>query len=504
MTSTIEKIFEPPETRAGRIRRRRKRIGLWTAVVVLAAGIGVAIAEVIPTCGWLGSGVYRIGGECVGVTDGSYLFNPESKDVQEKIAAENVRVRAESSSYVTVALLDLLTPTPISATSADKIRSELEGAYTAQRRINEKVLPTSSDPQIQLVLANQGNTDDQWQRVADQLAEMTTGDHPLVSVIGLGVSTAQTRLRAEFLSSRHIPMVAAILTADELDYTHIPGLIRVSPTTQDYAKALRRYGETRKDLHSAVVVYDTNSDSGADLFTRSLTADLEQQMQYLIQGRPRLTFVGASIPGDASPGRFGILAPNICSAATDVVIYAGRQVDLDGFLQSLADRQCRSTPLTVITAADIGVLLREREQQLSAANLTVVYAGTSDADGWGRGVTGTPQNYSTFLSAFRGNGFNDKNLNDGEAIMMHDALLTAAQAVQLAAPGKSPPTAAEVRSMLLNLTGQYQVQGASGTLSFSSSPTGAGNPRGKPVPVLQYPAPPEARSRQVGPLYVTP
>ncbi|MGH3868199.1 MAG: hypothetical protein ACRDQ4_19165 [Pseudonocardiaceae bacterium] len=88
------------------------------------------------------------------------------------------------------------------------------------------------------------------------------------------------------------------------------------------------------------------------------------------------------------------------------------------------------------------------------------------------------QEVCAFLSAFRGNGFNDEDLNDSEAIMMHDALL--------------------------NLNGQYQVQGASGTLSFSSSPAGAGNPHGKLVPVLQFPVPPGSPSRQVGPLYITP
>jgi ABC-type branched-subunit amino acid transport system substrate-binding protein len=499
----MEGIFEQPETRARRIRRRRKRIGLMTVVVVLAVGLGLAANEVIPPCGSLGSGVQRVDGECVGVTDGSYLFDLAFEEVQEKIARENAQVRAVSSSYVTVALLDLLTPTETSAKSTEEIRSELEGAYTAQRRINELVLPTSSSPQIQLVLANQGNTDDQWQPVADQLVEMAEGDHPLVAVIGLGVSTAQTRERAEYLSDHDIPMVGALLTADELNHNNIPGFIRVSPTTQDYAKALRRYLETRNDLNSAVMVYDMNSDSGADLFTKSLKEDLGQEMQYLINGRPPLPFVGASIPTNASPGRFDIVTPNICSEPLDVVIYAGRQVDLKGFLQSLAGRQCFLTPLTVITAADIGMLLREREQQLGAANLTVVHAGTSYAEGWERSVEGTPQNYGDFLSAFRGHGFTDKNLIDSEAIMMHDALLTAEQAVGLATSGETPPTAANVRSVLLNLSGEFQVQGASGTLSFSSGP-GAGNPQGKPVPLLQYPAPPGSSSRQVGPLYVTP
>ncbi|MGB6163790.1 MAG: hypothetical protein WCF33_07635 [Pseudonocardiaceae bacterium] len=153
---------------------------------------------------------------------------------------------------------------------------------------------------------------------------------------------------------------------------------------------------------------------------------------------------------------------------SDVVLYAGREVDLAAFLQSLEGRLCLGTPLTIVTGGnDLGEILKEQEQRLCPAHLTVVFAGMTYP-------------------------------------MMHDALLTAEQAVRLATPGKSPPTAAKVRGVLLNLNVLYQVQGASGTFSFSSSPAGAGDPHGKPVPVLQYPVPPGVASRQVGPLYITP
>lgn len=187
---TMREIFEPPTTRPGRCRRKRALIALATVIVIAAAGLVCFANKWFHTCGSFGSGIYRVDGECVGVTDGSYLFQPEFTDVENKIAVENSRVSAGSSSYVTVALLDLLTPTVTSATSAAGIRNELEGAYTAQHQINKLVPPNSSNPQIKLALANQGNTDSQWQPVADQLVEMTKANHPLVAVIGLGSSRA--------------------------------------------------------------------------------------------------------------------------------------------------------------------------------------------------------------------------------------------------------------------------------------------------------------------------
>lgn len=135
MTSTMEQIFEPPETTAGRNRRRRKRIGVVTAIAVLAASTIWVTAGVFRTCGWPGSGLYRVGGECVGVTDGSYVFDPAFAEVQKKIADENAWVRAQPS-YVTVALLNPLTATATSVLTTEEILNQLEGAYTAQHRVN--------------------------------------------------------------------------------------------------------------------------------------------------------------------------------------------------------------------------------------------------------------------------------------------------------------------------------------------------------------------------------
>lgn len=160
----------------------------------------------------------------------------------------------------------------------------------------------------------------------------------------------------------------------------------------------------------------------------------------------------------------------------------------------------------MITAADIGDLLGKREQQLREAKLTIVYAGTSDSDGWGRRVSEKekPQFYPDFLRAFTGQGFDEAHLVDGQAIQMHDAFLTAAEAVELATSGNSSPTAAKVHRELLNLNSASSVPAAGGTLSFSLQP-GGGNPLGKLVPVLEFPSPPvtPTASKWVTPVYVT-
>lgn len=188
---------------------------------------------------------------------------------------------------------------------------------------------------------------------------------------------------------------------------------------------------------------------------------------------------------------------------------------------SLEHRSCMHRTLSILTAGtDLGAILEEREQELREANLTIVFAGTVDAEGRGRNVPGTPEHYDDFLSAFQQQGFSAGQLGDGGAIMMHDALLTATKTVRLAAPrgAASSPTADDVRGQLLNLNGNFEVPGAGGGMSFSADSPGAGNPQdspdcrltetgeaiGKPMPVLQYPQSAGDSSRQVGPLYCVP
>lgn len=106
MTDNQRSIFDPPSPWW-----RNPRILLVAAAVLVAAGAVWGATEVLRTCWPLGSDVHKVDGECVGVTDGSYVFQPDFEEVQRKIAEENADVREEASSYVTVALLDPLIPT---------------------------------------------------------------------------------------------------------------------------------------------------------------------------------------------------------------------------------------------------------------------------------------------------------------------------------------------------------------------------------------------------------
>jgi integrase/recombinase XerD len=59
----------------------------------------------------------------------------------------------------------------------------LQGVYTAQRRANHGEDIVAKTPLIQLVLVNIGHTQRHWREMADEIATMTRGDHPVVAAV---------------------------------------------------------------------------------------------------------------------------------------------------------------------------------------------------------------------------------------------------------------------------------------------------------------------------------
>ncbi|MBP2472378.1 hypothetical protein JOF53_001250 [Crossiella equi] len=487
-TGTGEVDFTPPPTRARR--RRRLRNGLVLALTVLAVGYltTTAVTRMLDACGSAGSGVSEVDGECVGTTDGTYVFHPDLAEVQGKIAAENEWVLAQNRPYVSLALLSPLTWNERSALTGGKILRLLQGSYTGQRRANRSSLAGDPQPLVRLLLANAGSGLRRWSPVVEALAERVGGADHLVAVTGLGVSVEQTREAATRLSELGLPMVGALITANGLDHEHIPGLIRTNAANSDYVEALRLFLENRPHLAEGLLVYDANL---PDLYTRTLKESMEDvfgksgaRLKHLPQ-----TFRGASQPSEATPAMFDGITKNICAVHPQLVFYAGRELDLASFVEALRHRVCRAEHLTILTGETGFGPAATSAPALRAANLTGVYAHSTDPERWRRGAPEAPH-YPDFHAAFTEH-FSAAGLDNGYAVMHHDAVVTAARAVRLAAEQARTkdglPTPGDVLSQLLNLNNAYQVPAASGRLSFSARTKG--NPGGKPVPVLQLPDP---------------
>ncbi len=335
-------------------------VALWGVLFGLVVS-GVLAWQWWPReCGW-SSGIRlsdKVDGECIGITDGSYLFNDPNNatnnndrtamerinDVQKRIKAEN-DTASGADRYVKVVLLAPLTVSRARppATSLRHILHSLEGAYTALRRANY----TSSfgDPsavKIQLLLANGGSRQNADPGFLDDILKVSQSDHPVVAVIGMGVSVLNTETAAKYLANKGIPMVSALASADSLSNLRL--LWSVSPSNTEYANQLKSFLDQQGTLRSGIIVYDRNP----DLFTQSLAQAYRDQLGRYVTF-PDQPFQGSTLAPQNDnqqpvPNVFLPVVANLCNAANDprapldVVFYGGRVADFSAFATALEAR----------------------------------------------------------------------------------------------------------------------------------------------------------------------
>jgi ABC-type branched-subunit amino acid transport system substrate-binding protein len=517
-------IFEPPLTPAAKRRLRLRRASGALASVLAAVGVLWAASILLPDlrCGGLNSGVTRIDDQCIGVTDGSFTYDPpladprqkaELAEVQTKIRLENERVRTQAPNepgesqlpYVRVAVLMPMTTDRRSALSVDQIRASLQGTYLAQYRANNTAEVGDRTPQIELLLANEGSNQQHWRTVVDQLVGLTGGDHPLVAVVGLGVSLPETKLAAEELAKHRVATVGAVLTADSMSSgddseSSQRGLtfVRVAPSNTDYVQELSRHLDELGGPRRGMVVYDENED---DYTTTLRTAYENKLWKHLLQPYHPQTFRGVLDPSEPLP-HFDTIVRNICNARADTVFYAGRVAELKTFIGQLASHDCAGRrSLTILLGHNDLSALEDPDTlgRLTRGKIRILYATTTDAAHWDASPGDAPEGYQPFLSAFRAQfpspGSDNPSLPDSYAIMHHDAVLVATTAIRRAAgEWEDPvPIPGHVSDELGRLNNEYAVKGASGTLSFS--PTTHGWPsREERIPIRSIPPDPLPRN----------
>ncbi|OOC56286.1 MULTISPECIES: ABC transporter substrate-binding protein [Nocardiopsis] len=464
---------------------------LLVPALVLLLVVPVALYWDVFTCGGPTSGVRLVDGQCVGVTDGSYLYHEQYTEVQADIARENARVAEEAGGHVVrIALLGTLTFGDVSPMDPVRMVRSLEGAYTAQMRANHSPHFGDESPGIQLYLANMGGQQRQWEPVVSDLVAMSEDeDNPLVAVIGMGVSIDSTRDVAARLNTHGIPMVSSAVTADGLAQPETPGLVRAAPSNTEYVRALRAYLDDLEEPARATLVYDDNE---PDLFVESLREAYENQLGVYISGHPQ-EYMGTTVGDPPKAGLFDTVVLNMCVAKTDTVFFAGRAPDLKEFIASLAHRNCTDQSFRVLFVA-IGLTAMDDEEvqgYLRDGDITLVYASSVDHR-WNAGDPSVerPPHYMSFVNAFHEYvGDEDPTaLHNGYALINHDAFAVAASAVRMTNRMDlegAPPTSKEVSSYLMLLNSAHRVRAGGGFLSYSEEH--GGEAAGRYVPVVELP-----------------
>lgn len=460
----------PPLSRRGARRARVRRVLAAGSAVVIAAAVGAgsyALASGGPagpvSCA-AAQGLFRVfvaEGECVGVTDGSYDFDPGSSAddrnigaVEKLIAGQNAWVTTSyKSDYVTVALLTPLTEpapgAPLSDVTRSRIDDELRGAYLAVYYANHK---TGLLPKIRLLLANEGSSEQGWQAAWDQLKQLTTSPGQLVAVTGMGISVQRTVKAAQAIGGAGIAMFGAVTTGDGLDGTTSPYLAQVAPSVSDEVQALSRY------LHKpsrSVLIYD---EQATDLYTQKLRADFASTYRASI-GEDEIPYA----PSTSDSNLFKKIAEDVCYTPKQppLVFYAGRDSVFNQLVQQLQEEgDCAGQKLTIVTGGDAdGLPASSTFSDAGGAEVSIIYTDI--------------ENGAAITPAFRGNyqawlgKADDAGMTDPWMLATYNATVAATSAIAEAAPPQpAQVSASQVNVWVDQLNGPAAVTGATGSFSI--------------------------------------
>ncbi|GIG68864.1 ABC transporter substrate-binding protein [Phytomonospora endophytica] len=406
-------------------------------------------------------------GECVGVSDGSYVFAPELDAVSAKIREENRRVEESGASSVSFAYFIPMTLGEGDTQGYEAVESELQGAYLAQYNWNRTTgAERLVEPQVRLLLANPGAETNRWSFVVDELVSRVDGTDRLRAVIGMGPSFDGTFAALSALDAAGVPTAVAAMTANPAVDPQVGPpryFARVGPTNAQEVAALANAmgGEARRP----VLIVDVRAD---DTYTKTLADEFIKRFPALADTDEEYD---SSLDGLFQT--MNDIRNNICSRPPDVVLFAGRgRVGLTEFLTSLADRNadCRENPIRVVTGDDATetVLTDTGRFALAKAKVTVQYTALAHPSQWNleAGAQPSVQEFARFAAAFETH-FGGGADNDGHAMIAYDAALIAIKAVRLT--GETAPTLEHVEQAWGRFGECTVVDGVTGTIALDKS-----------------------------------
>ncbi|MFI0780428.1 ABC transporter substrate-binding protein [Streptomyces sp. NPDC021212] len=501
----------------------------WLAVFGLGVLTAVTITVLVSMArgpGRCGDDLRDIGGDCIGVTANAFEADPGVKSLIKAVADENARVKQNGESpssgpeipYVRIALMMPFTADEHSAMTTDMIRRGLAGALAAQRQANRY-----GGPHYQLLLAPDGRNLDQWEPVVTRLAELSKDTRaPLVGVTGIPSSTAETRRAIAALSKHRIPTVGPVITAATMNS---PYFFKTAANNDQFARALVRYLKEKPGKHQGFLVWD---DRGEDVYSRNLRSVFERHFgkEYGL-AHHNSNFIGTSGTGKGIPQRFTDAVQKICNEKSDTVFFAGRDQDLPAFIERLAQEgDCGRTTKLRILKVGIGLeptlTAPAPTQRLDDAHATIIDASCVDP-AWWNGKNKPKKALGSFLDRFyeltrQHKQLGTKPLDDGYAVMYHDAFALLANAVdrtytEFNESGKSPKSPRmPMKEDVYNTLNYPSISGG----SCDSCLIGAGGTYGfegpgkndqwavcKPVPVVEYPPSTRTADQSAPTLYRT-
>ena len=411
------------------------------------------------------------------VTNGtlSVSSDPEMQYFENEIATANAR--ATAGAYYSVVLLDPVTYSTSSTVSQSRMRDELQGAYLALAAANATVARKRAGVAIQLLLANEGTSDEEGESEAVQQIGSLEGPDRIVAVAGMGLSTLKTENAANALSQVSMPMFGAVTTGDTFDGNYYQGFFQIVPDVEAQVSTL----VSRLGLTGPQPVALISSDKTGDIYSNDLKSDFTTALGYSPTYPPPL---GAfSYDPATAEQQFANYATDICQQSKQAVqapstsltvLYAGREASLPALVGQFQQASvCARRSVTIVTGSDANALPPSvtDESGSPGANVTVVYSDIESVANLSKMfVTGSapPKSASSATPCLN-------QEYDPWEVATYNSVMAAAFAVFKAASGAaartaSPPgplTAAAVLSKALDMVGSAPYPAPNGRFGFS-------------------------------------
>ncbi|MGH3928787.1 MAG: ABC transporter substrate-binding protein [Pseudonocardiaceae bacterium] len=460
-------------------------------IVVVILLVATGVRWVYLELGTCGPGVDSIDGQCIGVTDGRVHLTPGLADVLSKIQQENAEVDRSGRSAVSVGYL-LALPRPSSNNPFEvALRHELEGAYLAQRVANG-TKTGADEPLLRLLIANDGDQSNQWQEVVSTLLDRVDGAERLVAVVATGQTRTGRQQAIAALTAEGVPVIASRLTGDNLtppdDASPVQGLVRLSPSISDQAETAVAYLKREQpNTRRALLIQNIDPNDGYSqslgaAFLRAFPDDTHEVLKRIERYNPQLRGWPSTMKG---------MLPSICDQKPDVILFAGRGPELAELIKALPQRSCSTLPIKFVTANSAVNLVNEiiqgdHELRKGVGEVTSVqYTAAAHPESWKtspESFAPGPRDYfessceKCYRTLFPGE-FPGEPLNDGAAILGHDAIAIAIAAIRAGDVINDDPEL--VIQEFNRLHGPKAVAGASGWISLDN-----GEPINKAIPIL--------------------
>lgn len=457
-----------------------------SAVVLVAAVVPAALSEPPAPCG---PGMTKAGTVCVGLDVDSTGFVEDSPiaDFSRELARANDAI---TGSFATIVLIDNMTPDP--AQDSDGIRTlrhRIQGTLTAVRRANTQAIAGGTEPKIKLLLANYGSRADSWRQAVGAIKKWRASEG-IAAVTGIGMSLETTRQAIASLSEAGIAVVGSVITADDmntdLEGNHITNFVRVAPTNTDQARAMVSY-ILDHGYQRAMLIHDLNE---GDNYSRTLASGISAAYEARTGGKIEYTDPYRSPKQNLNgterdqymKNRFTRMLTDICVNRPDVIVFAGRAVDLTSFMRALSEGgACHISTLDVVTGDDAVQIVGEPLPSSGHLRFRVFYSALAHGAQWDSEPpdSNNRRNFDGFAQEFVKGRFSRDDLDDGHAMMNYDAALTAITAIRQNPLASSDPST--VSDYLLGFRCTNVIPGASGIIALQQD----GNPTNKAMPILQ-------------------